>query len=347
MNNWACEALTADLGEFHLGPISLSLPAGRATALLGRSGAGKTTLLRALAGHLPCRSGRLLRDGEELTRAPPEARSVGYVPQGLGLFPHRTVEENVRYPLEVAGRPDAAERAAELLDRFRLRPLARRYPTKLSGGEAQRVALARALAREPALLLWDEPWQGLDVEARRELGLLLHALRRDERVPIALVTHDPELAFSVADRFAVLSNGRLAATTDAPSLLDAPPDAFTARFVGFENVLDRRTLDEADASPLSAWLAELAGPGGIAFPARALRRASAGEAGFAGRLVSARPGPSGLTLEIGIGTLALLGREERAPGAPPPELGQELRIAIDRTSLHPLGLLETAPSGAA
>ncbi len=133
---WRVEGLESGLTGFHLGPIDLALAPGHAVAVLGTSGAGKTTLLRTLAGFLPARHGRIYRDGTDITDWPPEERGLGYVPQGLGLLPHRTVEGNLRYPMEVRGRPDAALRASELLDRFRLRPLARRYPARLSGGSS-------------------------------------------------------------------------------------------------------------------------------------------------------------------------------------------------------------------
>ncbi|MGB6500649.1 MAG: ATP-binding cassette domain-containing protein, partial [Thermoplasmata archaeon] len=117
MSGWVVESLESDLGEFHLGPIDLDLPAGRAVAVLGRSGAGKTTFLRTLAGFLSCDRGRILRDGADVTDWLPERRGLGYVPQGLGLFPHRTVERNVRYALELRERADARSRTRALLER--------------------------------------------------------------------------------------------------------------------------------------------------------------------------------------------------------------------------------------
>ncbi|MCI4360572.1 MAG: ATP-binding cassette domain-containing protein, partial [Thermoplasmata archaeon] len=186
---WSVEGLEVDVEGFHLGPVDLAIAPGSAVAVLGASGAGKTTLLRTLAGFVPARRGRILRDGVDLTRSLPEERALGYLPQGLGLFPHRTVEQNVRYPLEIRARGDAAARSRELLERFRLTPIARRYSSRLSGGEQQRVAIARALAAEPELVVLDEPWQGLDVLARHEHGAVLHDVRATEKVPIVVVTH--------------------------------------------------------------------------------------------------------------------------------------------------------------
>ena len=127
MSDWVVEALESDLDSFHLGPVDLALPSGHAVAVLGSSGAGKTTLLRTLAGFLPVRRGRLLRDGEDISDRMPEERSLGYVPQGLGLFPHRTVFGNVRYPMELRGRTDADERTLALLERFHLAQIGRAH----------------------------------------------------------------------------------------------------------------------------------------------------------------------------------------------------------------------------
>ncbi len=265
MTTWKVEGVESQLDGFHLGPVDLELGPGRAVAALGSSGAGKTTLLRTLAGFLPARSGRIVRDGVDITDWMPEERGLGYVPQGLGLFAHRTVERNVRFPLEVRGRRDARARTQELLERFHLTPLQHRYPARLSGGELQRVAIARALAAEPELIVWDEPWQALDVEARYELGQVLQELRETDRVPVLVVTHDPGLAFSLADRFLVLRRGRVAWQGDAGALLDHPFDGFSARFVGLENVFDRPELEARQATPFIAWLLERAGEEGVAF----------------------------------------------------------------------------------
>lgn len=342
MSAWVVDGLESDLEGFRLGPVDLDLPPGAAVAVLGRSGAGKTTLLRTLAGFLPPRRGRILRDGTDVAGWLPERRGLGYVPQGLGLFPHRTVEGNVRYPLELRQRADAGPRTRALLERFGLADLARRRPTQLSGGEAQRVALARALAAEPELILWDEPWQALDVEARHELGLVLHELRATERIPVVIVTHDPSLAFSVADAFLLLNHGRVALASDATTLLDAPPDAFAARFVGFENVFDRPRLEAAAGAGLAGWLAERAGPEGIAFAAPA-----AGLPGAPGRWTavvrSARPTPHGVVLEAVADGLPLALRSPRRPNERPPGAGTTVGFDLDPDTLCPLGRSGRSP----
>jgi ABC-type Fe3+/spermidine/putrescine transport system ATPase subunit len=340
---WVVEGVESDLEGFHLGPVDLTIAPGNAVAILGTSGAGKTTLLRTIAGFLPVRRGRILRDGSDITGWLPEERSLGYVPQGLGLFPHRTVEENIRYPLAIRDASDAAPRTRELLDQFQLTALARRYPGRLSGGEQQRVAIARALAADPGLIVWDEPWQGLDVLARYELGLVLHELRTTERVPMVVVTHDPSLAFSVADSFLVLRAGRVHEQCDAATLLRAPADPFAARFVGFENVFEPSVLAAGAAGALRAWLRARAGTEGVAFASPSLDPGPRAIPRWEGTVRSARPSPQGLVVEV-VADELLVTLRLPVPVTPPfPTLGQRLPFGIDPDALHPLG----APGGPA
>jgi putative spermidine/putrescine transport system ATP-binding protein len=336
MSRWVADGIEAGLDGFHLGPVDFDIGPGNAVVVLGPSGAGKTTLLRSLAGFLPVRGGRFLRDGEDVTRWLPEERRLGYVPQGLGLFPHRTVARNIRYPMELREGTDAEGRTRALLERFHLTALAHRYPARLSGGEQQRVALARALAAEPELILWDEPWQALDVLARHELGEILHDLRETERIPVIVVTHDPALAFSIADSFVVLEAGRSRPPCDATTLLRAPSDAFVARFVGFENVFERNALEAAPSTSLAAWLLARAGPGGIAFSTPGLSEAADAAIRWEGTVRSARPGPYGITVEV-LSDELLVTLRMLPPVAPPfPALGQRVRFALDPTAVHPL-----------
>ncbi|MCI4324936.1 MAG: ATP-binding cassette domain-containing protein [Thermoplasmata archaeon] len=334
---WVVEGVESDLDQFHLGPVNLTLAPGNAVAVLGASGAGKTTLLRTIAGFLRLRKGRILRDGVDISALLPEERSLGYVPQGLGLFPHRTVEGNVRYPMEIRDRPGAKERTQELLDQFRLRPLAHRYPARLSGGEQQRVALARALAADPGLIIWDEPWQGLDVLARYELGLALHELRQSERVPMVVVTHDPTLAFSVADSFVVLRGGQVREQCDAATLLRAPADPFAARFVGFENVFDRDALSAGAPGSLRAYLLDRAGSEGVAFASPHLGPMPSDTGRWEGKVRSARPNPHGFTVELLADGLVIAVRIPPPMTPPLPALGESVRFDVEHATLQVLG----------
>jgi putative spermidine/putrescine transport system ATP-binding protein len=337
MSHWAVEGLEANLDTFHLGPVSLDLRPGTGVAVLGTTGAGKTTLLRTLAGFLPRERGRILRDGVDISDWNPEERALGYVPQGLGLFPHRTVARNVRYPMELRFVADPAARTRELLERFRLTALADRYPARLSGGEQQRVAIARALAADPSLIVWDEPWQALDVVARHELGLVLHELRESERIPMIVVTHDPSLAFSVADSFVVLRDGRVREQCDAASLLRGPSDPFAARFVGYENVYDPTALEGGAPGSLRAWLRARAGPEGIAFACPGLSPSAAAAPVWEGIVRSARPGPTGFTVETMADELTVILRTPPPVTPPLPTLGSRVKFAIDPASVQPLG----------
>jgi ABC-type sulfate/molybdate transport systems ATPase subunit len=340
MSRWSVDALTSRLDGFELGPVDAELTPGKAVAVLGRSGAGKTTLLRALAGFLPARSGRIVRDGVEVTGAAPERRGLGYVPQGLGLIRHRTVLRNVSYPLDVRGRTDAVPRARELLERFGLTALAGRYPSQLSGGELERVALARALGAEPDLVLWDEPWQALDVDARRDLAAVFEELRLREKVPVVVVTHDPALAFSVADEFLVLRGGRCVFRGAPAELIERPIDAFTARFVGYENVYSRLSLHGDARGSLASWLLGRAGADGVAFPRPALAAGGATSGAWEAVVRTARPTPEGLAVTAAVGSLSVSLRRPPPLTSPLPVAGDRIRFDVDESTVRPLG-----PSG--
>ncbi|MGA8302126.1 MAG: ATP-binding cassette domain-containing protein [Thermoplasmata archaeon] len=344
MTQWQVDGVESQLDGFHLGPVDLELRPGRAVAVLGRSGAGKTTFLRTLAGFLPVRSGRIVRDGVDISDWLPEERGLGYVPQGLGLFPHRTVERNVQFPMELRYTPDARARTRALLDRFHLTELRRRYPARLSGGELQRVALARALAAEPELIIWDEPWQALDVLARHELGMVLQELRETDRVPVIVVTHDPGLAFSLADAFLVLDHGRTAWQGDAVALIDRPSDAFAARFVGFENVYDWTGLEPIRDDPFASWLRDRAGSEGIAFARPTVEASSPRPLPWEGAVQGVWPAPEGIGVRLRVGGLVVAARLDCPWTGPLPSVGARLGFAVDETTLRPLGGPWVSPS---
>ena len=224
--------------------LELALAVGRETfALVGPSGAGKTSVLRAVAGLLRPERGRIAFDERVLFDAaakidrPPEERRVGFVFQEYALFPHMTVEQNVVY----AGRA----RAAEVLERFRIAHLANARPGELSGGERQRVGLARALAREPDMLLLDEPLSALDTHTRAGVRAELKELLDHLDLPVLLVTHDFQDAAVLADRGAVLVDGRLRQIGTPTELIAAPADAFVASFTG-ANLLSGRARPGRD-----------------------------------------------------------------------------------------------------
>jgi len=211
--------------------LELALDVSRTVALVGPSGAGKTSVLRAIAGLVEPSRGRVLLDGERWldterrVSLPPERRRVGLVFQDYALFPHLSVRGNVAFGSR--GRP-----VDELLERFRIRHLAATQPAELSGGERQRVALARALAREPAVLLLDEPLAALDAHTKSEVRHELAELLRELALPTLLVTHDYEDAAALADEVGVLVEGRLRQLGPPAELVARPRDAFVASFTG-------------------------------------------------------------------------------------------------------------------
>jgi ABC-type sulfate/molybdate transport systems ATPase subunit len=335
VNRWRIQALTARLDRFHLGPVDLELEGGRAVAVVGRSGAGKTTLLRAIAGFLPAEGGRVVRNGVDLTHAPPEERRIGYVPQGFGLFPFLSVAENIGYPLRLRRRSDTRPQITALLERFGLRSLANRAAGRLSGGEAQKVAIARALASEPNLLLWDEPAHALDVEARDELAHVFREIGHQDGVPLIVVTHDPTLAFSLADRFLLLGHGDVLLAGDAHALVDRPPDSFAARFAGFENVCARSDLASGSGG-FASWLLSLAGPEGVAFPSPFLGPAS-GSGQWPASVRAVRPGPDGVEVDLDVAGLGVRARTPWRSGIAGLTVGAEVRFDLPVPEVRALG----------
>ncbi|HEU5370955.1 MAG TPA: ABC transporter ATP-binding protein [Gaiellaceae bacterium] len=221
------DGITIPLRSFDLG---LSLDVASTTALVGPSGAGKSTVLRAVAGLVRPTGGRISCgdsvwfDAAAGVNEPPDRRRVGLVFQDYALFPHMTVRENVEYS---RGRP-----ADEYLERFQIARLEHARPGELSGGERQRVALARALARDPEVLLLDEPLSALDAHTRAGVRAELQELLRDLGLPVVLVSHDFDDAAALADRVGVIIDGQIRQTGTPSELVARPADPFVASFTG-------------------------------------------------------------------------------------------------------------------
>ncbi|MCI4348615.1 MAG: ATP-binding cassette domain-containing protein [Thermoplasmata archaeon] len=336
MSAWSAEGLVVDRGGFRLGPVNLEVRPGESIAVLGRSGAGKTTLLRALAGLEPMVRGSLRRDGESMGRRAPERRGAVYVPPGLGLFPHRTARQNLRYPLELRGAGDD-RRLDEVIERFGITPFAHRRPSTLSEGEKERVAAGRALLADPGLLLWDEPLTSIDPAARRDLLEVLTEVVRTDHVPTVVVTHDSETAFTLADRCLVLDGGSTVFAGQTDDLVRSPPDAFAARFSGFENVW---TVAEAElagrACPPLRPLVARAGAGGLCFPAPSAFPPPSPHADLP--LATVRrlaPAPSGYTVDAVVGGIGIRLRWDRTHG--PPRGGDPVAFGISLDEIRSLG----------
>jgi spermidine/putrescine transport system ATP-binding protein len=229
--------------------FTLDLPTGAFVTLLGPSGCGKSTILRLLGGFIRPEVGAVWLDGQDVTRLPPERRNVNMVFQDYALFPHLTVAGNVAFGLKRSGLSRAAigESVRRLVDLVRLTGLGERMPDQLSGGQRQRVALARALARDPKLLLLDEPLGALDAPLRAEMQVELRALQRRTGKTFLLVTHDQAEAMAVSDVIAVLNNGRIEQVGTPEELYSRPATRFVAGFLGENNIL-RCRVEHADAT---------------------------------------------------------------------------------------------------
>jgi sulfate transport system ATP-binding protein len=222
-------------GDFvALDDVTLDIPTGALTALLGPSGGGKSTLLRIIAGLEKPDVGSVEIAGADATSLPPQRRNVGFVFQHYAAFKHMTVFKNVAFGLEIRKRPkdEVRKKVNELLELVHIEKFADRLPSELSGGQRQRMALARALAVEPEVLLLDEPFGALDAQVRKELRKWLRRLHDEVHVTTVFVTHDQEEAMEVADTIAIISAGRLEQVGTPEELYDHPANDFVMSFLG-------------------------------------------------------------------------------------------------------------------
>jgi sulfate transport system ATP-binding protein len=231
----AVREVTKSFGDFvALENVSLEIPDGSLTALLGPSGSGKSTLLRIVAGLEQPDTGKVEIHGADATNVPPQRRGIGFVFQHYAAFKHMTVRDNVAFGLKIRkeSRQRIRERVDELLGIVGLAGYHERYPSQLSGGQRQRMALARALAVEPKVLLLDEPFGALDAKIRSELREWLRRLHDDVGVTTVLVTHDQEEAMAISDHIAVMDHGRIEQVGGPRELYDQPANGFVMRFLG-------------------------------------------------------------------------------------------------------------------
>ena len=249
--------------------VSIDIRPGEIFALLGPSGCGKSTLLRMIAGFEQPTEGDVLIEGKDVTDVPPNKRPVNMVFQSYAVFPHMTVEQNVAYGLKMDRMPSAeiGPKVAEALDQVHLSQFSARYPDQLSGGQRQRVALARALVKRPKVLLLDEPLSALDAKLRDAMRLELVKLQESVGVSFVMVTHDQSEALAMADRVAVLKDGKLMQLADPMTLYKKPADRFVADFIGRVNFLDVRDFTPGEATVEVASIGHVTLPEPVNHPA--------------------------------------------------------------------------------
>jgi sulfate transport system ATP-binding protein len=239
-------------GHVALDDVSVVVPEGSLTAILGPSGGGKSTLLRVIAGLEEPDAGNVLINGRDVTHDPAQERGIGFVFQHYAAFKHMTVRDNVAFGLRIRKRAkdEIRRRVDELLELVQLETYAERYPAQLSGGQRQRMALARALAIEPRVLLLDEPFGALDARVRNELRAWLKRLQADVGVTTVFVTHDQEEAMDLADQIVLVNEGRVEQAGTPQELYEKPANDFVMSFVGLVTTLDGRLVRPHDVQLL-------------------------------------------------------------------------------------------------
>ncbi len=234
----AVQNVNKTFGDFKaLDDVTLDVPDGSLTALLGPSGSGKSTLLRLIAGLEEADSGTVLLNGEDVTHVSVQDRGIGFVFQHYAAFKHMTVRDNIAFGLAIRKTPkdEIRTRVKELIRLVQLNGMAHRYPSQLSGGQRQRMALARALAAQPSLLLLDEPFGALDAKVRKELREWLRNLHEEVPVTTIFVTHDQEEAMDVAQQIVVMNQGKIEQVGEPKELYENPKTEFVMSFVGEVN----------------------------------------------------------------------------------------------------------------
>ncbi|WBF52467.1 ABC transporter ATP-binding protein [Macrococcoides canis] len=240
-------------GKEVLKSLDVSIEKGSLTTLLGPSGCGKSTLLRSIAGLHSVDQGEIIIDGKRVDTLSPKERKIGMVFQNYALFPNMTVEENIRFGLDMkkVSKSDSKTKVAQMIELVGLNGKEKAYPRELSGGQQQRVALARALVTEPKVLLLDEPLSALDAQIRKHLQSLLKRLQLELGITMVLVTHDQEEAMALSDYVYILNDGNIAQSGTPNEIYKHPKSEFIAKFIGSYNVLNSSTYERVFNTPLT------------------------------------------------------------------------------------------------
>ena len=335
------ENLSIDLGEFHLRDIGLSIRDGEYMVVLGPTGAGKTVLVECIVGIFRPKAGRILIGGHDVAELYPEERQVGYVPQDYALFPNMTVRRNVAYGLEArkAPRAEVEKRVQEMMGLLGIAHLHYRLPLNLSGGEKQRVALGRALITRPRILLLDEPLAALDENLRSELAAELRRVHRTLHGTFLHVCHSFEETADVADRVAILNDGRLVQVGTIGEILSRPASLFVAEFSRARNFLDGVAERVGDGCrvrltggpTLLSDYGPFDGPVTVAVRPEDIELDAAAQAGGAASLpatvTAIRPKPTHTEIELDAG-FPLVAHDRRAPGGPSLSVGDQVTLHL-------------------
>jgi len=313
--------------------VDLQLVPGQVTALLGPSGSGKSTLLRLIAGLEPVEAGEIRLGETVLSRpghtVPPEHRDIGLMFQEHALFPHKTVLGNVTFGLNHLPRAEARTRAMDLLQSLRLEDRAGAWPSTLSGGEQQRVALARALAREPAVLLMDEPFSGLDASLRAEVRDALTPALRSAGAAVLIVTHDAEDALAMADHLVLLDQGQVLQAGTPRDCYLRPVSLAAARMLGPVLALPAHA---ADRDGVETPLGRFARPDGAATSWQLLARPQdvrLAETGVPATVVAHRFAGEGTAVTVEIAGTDMVHRLTVTHAGPVPAIRQSVALALD------------------
>jgi len=338
--------------------VDFSLAPGEFLTLLGPSGSGKTTTLMSIAGFVAPTAGEIFHRGEPITRRQPEERGFGMVFQGYALFPHMTVEQNVKFPLSIRGVPaaEARSRARAALEQVQLGAYTARYPRQLSGGQQQRVALARALVYRPDALLLDEPLSALDKKLRADLQWELRKLNKESGASFLYVTHDQEEALSMSDRIVIFNQGRIAQIGSPAELYERPANLFVAEFLGRSNVLEGTVRSvgqdgvavDYEGGTIQAGVVSRTHAAGdsvrLVVRPHQLRLAPAGRPGLQARVEALSYAGNLLNylLRTPRGTPLYLELVAGAPGLPDLHPGADVSVALDAAAVTVLDAVEPA-----
>jgi ABC-type Fe3+/spermidine/putrescine transport system ATPase subunit len=315
--------------------VTLAVEPGEVLALLGASGCGKSTLLQTIAGFVLPDAGDVRIDGSSILATPPEQRRTAMLFQQYALFPHMSVRDNVGFGLRMAGVPRSAasKRIEDALRLVRVEALAGRRPAQLSGGQRQRVALARAVVTEPRLLLLDEPLGALDQNLRETMQVELRKLQRSLGVTTLIVTHDQREAIVLADRIAVMKDGRVEQVGTPTQIYDQPRTRYVAAFTGVENLLPAACTDDGVVRIAGSALQGLEGPRGphrevtVAVRSEAISLRPRGAGALNGTVTFVQILGASVRYDVSIAGGLNVAVTEMRRDAPPMEVGREVSIS--------------------